>query len=535
MSEKLSPEQQAAVNADEHRILCVAGPGSGKTRVLTERAMRLLVDCPRDQLVVLTFTRLAAQQMEQRLIESGCPLPFMGTIHAWCLYAMRTRGSKATVIDDMEAQRLLAECNKTLGYDIPAGKISKAVEQYYGSLNPIADRKMLRVFEAYRAQLKGYRCVDYGLLQVQALKGGVRFDDIRHVLIDELQDCSIVQLKLLESMFPNADWFGVGDWDQQLYRWRYAVDVQTADAFWGPDVQRHALSESYRCPGNVLGAARTLAPESSLYGFMHSRKADEPIRRIHGFTDVVPIMQEEVTQGGRWADWAFLCRGNRRVDRVQAALLDFGVPAYIPVLPFRALQQHPEAYEMTCALRLVVNSTDRMAMRGMPRWLEAGVRACRPHSDVMVAFDRIAQEHRKPATYDATRRIMERLVEQFDIATVADMVDFLALSQPSDQFQPNCDMCPVLTVHRAKGLEWPNVVMVGLNDREWPSSPAIEAEIKGDGSLMRDEDCVTYVAMTRASRRLYLHCDSPESQMGRGEKRIRPPSRYYIGCPAQDG
>ena len=286
----LNPQQKAAVSAPDGQVLVLAGPGSGKTRVLTQRAAFLIRERGVDpyRLLAVTFTNRAAREMQERLQRSlGSTLDglWLGTFHAICARILRREAdvmpfTRDFVIMDADDQKSLVKMAlKEFNLDdklYPPASLHAAISNAKNNLTQAQDfvagnyreEIVRRVFERYEQMLRASNALDFDDLLLYAVRLLQENDDVRekyarrfyHVLVDEFQDTNMAQyelLQLLSSHYQNI--FVVGDEDQSIYRWRGA-DYRNVLRF-QKDYPKHSvflLEQNYRSTQNVLDAARAV-------------------------------------------------------------------------------------------------------------------------------------------------------------------------------------------------------------------------------------------------------------------------------------
>ncbi len=294
--EKLNPQQRKAVTAADGPVLVVAGPGSGKTRVLTQRVAYLIASegVRPWQILAVTFTNKAAKEMDQRVkamlneqATEGLALSaveglMLGTFHSICARILRREAehlpleSNFVIFDSDDQERIVKSILKELNLNDKLYRansvhaaISRAKNELIGSddypINTYRDEVIKRVYVEYQKRLIASNAVDFDDLLVYTArlledvpsvrdKYAQRF---RHVLVDEFQDTNLAQytlIKHLASVHKNV--FCVGDPDQSVYLWRGA-DYRNVQRFEQdfPNAQVILLEQNYRSHQNILDAA----------------------------------------------------------------------------------------------------------------------------------------------------------------------------------------------------------------------------------------------------------------------------------------
>ncbi len=286
--DKLNKQQREAVTAGNGPVLVVAGPGSGKTRVLTQRIAYLIaVEGVRPwQILAVTFTNKAAKEMGERvkrlLPEQATEGIMLGTFHSICARILRREaeylpiGSNFVIFDTDDQERIVKAVIRELNineklYRPPSvhGAISRAKNELIGPdqypTTTYRDEIVKRVYMEYQKRLIASNAVDFDdilMYTAQLLEGNSTVRDkyaqrFRHVLVDEFQDTNLAQYELVRQLASfNKNIFVVGDPDQSIYAWRGADwrNVQRFEQDF-PDAQTILLEQNYRSHQNILNAA----------------------------------------------------------------------------------------------------------------------------------------------------------------------------------------------------------------------------------------------------------------------------------------
>jgi DNA helicase-2/ATP-dependent DNA helicase PcrA len=286
--DKLNEPQRNAVTAGNGPILVVAGPGSGKTRVLTQRVAYLIaVEGVRPwQILAVTFTNKAAKEMEARvkslLPDQAIEGIMLGTFHSICARILRRESEHLPIesnfvifdSDDQEriAKSVIRELNINEKLYRPAS-VHAAISRAKNELiwpddyptNTYRDEVIKRVYMEYQKRLIASNAVDFDDLLVytaRLLEDNPSVRDkysqrFRHVLVDEFQDTNLAQYALVRQLASyHKNIFCVGDPDQSIYAWRGADwrNVQRFEQDF-PDSQIILLEQNYRSHQNILDAA----------------------------------------------------------------------------------------------------------------------------------------------------------------------------------------------------------------------------------------------------------------------------------------
>jgi DNA helicase-2/ATP-dependent DNA helicase PcrA len=662
----LNREQRVAVTHGDGPLLTIAGPGTGKTEVVTRRVAWLIASKrarPRE-ILALTFTDNAAEEMQSRvdvLVPYGQVDTAVHTFHAFGDRLIREHAFELGLPGDVrlvsrpEAVVLLREHLFELGLDRyrPLGNptrflgalvdlFQRAKDEdvtpnallHFLGMSPSSEELGMDVHAARTElatayvryqELMGVRgLIDHGdqvsmalrLLRERPAVGDAVRRRYRYLLVDEFQDMNKAQMELVHELTNGSrNVTVVGDPDQAIYRFRGAAgDNIDSFARRHPDLRRVVLRRNYRSRRPIIAAAGALithagARNGSVHQVAQRRsRRPAPVQSIwfrspaDEADGVAQQIADAVGRGSRPRDFAVLARSNGEVDGLARSLRTRGIlvrtqlpadffaqPSVRPLLAFLRVVADPdqtlELYALASSYpyllggqaltQLVANA--RRRHRSLwevlnERLEEAGVDAGigRLVADVR---DAITLSHERPAgevLFSHLRRsgILARLARQeaeADARAVArffeivrsraslldhDRIPLLvphldALIEASDDLADtgplDADAVSVLTVHRAKGLEFQTVYVTGLTDGRFPARgrpPTIDlpwdeindsAPASGDG--LDDERRLCYVAMTRARDELFLthHVTGPG---GRGRRRPSPFIAEALDAPS---
>ena len=293
--EQLNPRQRQAVSAGNGPVLVLAGPGSGKTRVLTQRIAYLIAyeGVRPYQILAVTFTNKAAREMESRvddlLGEQATQGMMLGTFHSVCARILRREADLLPVeanyvIFDADDQTRLVKSiirefnlnEKMYRPNSVHAAISNAKNELIGAddypTSTYRDEVVKRVYVEYQKRLIASNAVDFDDILVYAARLLEGNPDVRqkyaqrfkHVLVDEFQDTNIAQYTLVKHLASaHNNIFVVGDPDQSIYRWRGA-DWRNVQRFEQdhPDAQVILLEQNYRSKQTILDAAMSVIDRS---------------------------------------------------------------------------------------------------------------------------------------------------------------------------------------------------------------------------------------------------------------------------------
>ena len=559
-----SAEQQTALTAGPAPVLVLAGPGAGKTRVLVGR-LQWLAAQGQDMGCVLavTFTRRAANELRERLAGAFSAvqgtLPQCDTLHgmAWSALRAASGDNAPLLLGDDAALNLFRLSNPTLEpreartlWDRLALARESAMLDHEPPQSPLA-----QAAANYAARKNaGQRYVDYADLLDWWLAHASTLPDTtrpRHVLVDEVQDLSAVQLAIVRALLPadGSGFFGIGDPDQAIYGFRGVTGQSEASlrACW-PGIAVHRLGQSYRSSQSVLDMARSLLLHQGQCGPLkaaqqltadlrlftapdehtEARWVAERVQHLLGATAHTLMDRRDPDDlhglAGTLApgDVAVLVRLKAQIPPLQAALEKAGIPCAAPSQD--AFWQDP-----TCARLLgmlgdscgfaqffadapgtedVTEEADTMPQE----WCSAGVL---PAPESMSGWLAARQWAGELFTGSHSWRQMCRTWKQ--CGNWPAFFEQLAWLREAELVREKAERVQILTLHASKGLEFQAVFIPGLEDgllpmrrsTLFPASANSSAEAENNQQDSFDEERrLLYVGLTRAARALFLsHCD----------------------------
>ncbi|MGK5531681.1 UvrD-helicase domain-containing protein [Streptomyces sp. URMC 129] len=503
----LDPEQAAAAGVTHGPLLIIAGPGTGKTRTLTHRIARLVTEhgVAPEHCLAITFTRRAAGEMAERLaalVPGHAPRLTIATFHSLGLSILREQHERA----GLSAGFGIADEARQAGLLAAAGA------------------------DGYREALREADLVDFDdlialpleLLEADPELAAAYRDRYRWISVDEYQDVDERQYRLLRQLaLPDGNLTAIGDPDQAIYRFRGAdvgFFLRFREDF--PAARTVHLTRNYRSSARVLTAAAqviapaTLVPDRELRPL--GDHGDAPVgvypaaSEAAEATFVARTVEELLggasfhardsgwaetagTEGLGFSDFAVLYRTDRQARAVAEALTRAG-------LPFQK------------------RSHDRLADRpGVAEAVAAVGDAAGDGRPLAERLREIARNAGENAEVLGAVELLLPLAERCD-GDPARFRDELALGVEVDTWDPRADRISLLTLHAAKGLEFPVVFVVGCEDGLLPlRMPGAEPDPEGDAEERR----LLFVGMTRAQRHLYLSHAAERMRHGR----VRPARR----------
>ncbi|MCH8061509.1 MAG: UvrD-helicase domain-containing protein [Chloroflexi bacterium] len=402
--EGLNPKQREAVETIEGPLLIIAGPGSGKTRVITHRIAYLVrvVGVSPYRIAAVTFTNKAAREMRQRLAPMVGPAMehlTVGTFHAFCANMLRREGrhigldSSFVIYDDSDQMSLMKRTMSELDIDAKQiaprailSRISGAKSQLLTSeglamqTGSYFDEIVVRAYEHYDALLEQSDAVDFDdlLLKTYFLLDKVpevaqKYQErYVHLMIDEFQDTNVVQYAIARQLARNyLNLCAVGDPDQSIYTWRNA-DIRNILSFQDdyPKAKIIALEENYRSTQTILDAAGSLISantqrvEKSLWT---SNGRGVPIVVSEGYNEqeeaklvVKEIQRLARREGYKLGEIAVMYRVNAQSRALEESCLRYGIP--YQVVGGMKFYQRQEVKDITAYLKLIANPKDDVAL-----------------------------------------------------------------------------------------------------------------------------------------------------------------------------
>ncbi len=394
---RLNARQTQAVEASEGRVRVVAGAGSGKTRVLAHRYAFLVNDLgiSPGNILCLTFTNKAAQEMKRRIsgmVDRGSVNDFICTIHSFCVKFLRREiyrigyPKSFTVIDEEDAKQLAKQAMEEFGVDrrkLTAERFLTQVAALKGyDIDAYIQRHLLPASPAecpdmlvryMRLQLKHY-ALDYDDLIYFTIYILNHFPDAReywtdklnYIMVDEVQDCSADDWKLLGILAErHGNLFVVGDPDQAIYEWRGANPSIFVRFKAATDI---ILNENYRSTPDILEIANSIIANNrnrvpkELYTMrLNERRAVyRHARSEREEADfVADTIEEGIKQGDSPRDFAVLYRSTFMSRGIEQQLLKRKIP--YSVWGGVRFFERKEIKDVICYLRLVASDADDMA------------------------------------------------------------------------------------------------------------------------------------------------------------------------------
>jgi DNA helicase-2/ATP-dependent DNA helicase PcrA len=649
---RLNEPQRQAVTTTQGPVLILAGPGSGKTRVITHRIAYLVQheQVSPWRILAVTFTNKAAKEMRERLEKlvgvNASKEMTIGTFHAICVRVLRAEAdslapyglNKSFAIFDTEDQTtLIKQAIKELNLDDKLYRpttiqahISRAKNDMLGP-DQMAEQAMkyseevaARVYKLYQKLLRNNNAVDFDDLLMMTEHLWRREPDILHhyqrkwqyIHVDEFQDCNLPQYKLMRLLGYGTDdrheGLGnicvVGDDDQMIYTWRgaSAENVLRFERDF-PHSRIILLEQNYRSTQTILDAAQGIVRRNNM-------RKEKKLWTAEGKGEQITVHEayneeDEGLYTGREilrlqaraeidkrSDVAVMYRTNAQSRAIEEQFLRLNIP--YKVIGSRKFYERKEIKDMVAYMRLLVNANDNLSLQRiinvpnrkvgpktlgeLQRWaaqntlsLYAAVQRIGEHptlgkaaktalaafADLIADLTKAIDELQLPELLDRIaersgygpelraisneeldrwgnvlelRRVAEDYAEIETHTALELFLENVALVGGADTAQTSeegtllrdedADAVTLITLHAAKGLEFPVVFIVGMDEGSLPHSRSISKP-----EQLEEERRLAYVGFTRAMRRLYLVRASRRSLFG--ETQSTEPSRFLKDIP----
>jgi len=630
---ELNPAQREAVEAISGPVLILAGPGSGKTRVITHRVAYLIRVCgvSPHRIMAVTFTNKAAKEMAERLHRLVGRLAgdlTLGTFHAICARILRWDGRVAGidprfVIYDAEDQlSLIKRSLQEVGLD-PKQYAPRAIasaitsaksrlltpDDYLQRSRSYFEEVVGRVYECYQQLLAESNALDFDDLLMRAVQLFRSSPDILsryqerylHIQVDEFQDTNLTQYELIKQLggkYRNI--CAVGDPDQSIYSWRFA-DLRNILSFEKdyPEAKVVLLEQNYRSTKMILEAASHIISANEQRkpkSLWTNNEPGELATVVETYTEqeeaqfVVSEIERLVGQGRfSLGDCAVMYRTNAQSRVLEEAFVRYGAP-YKLVAATRFYERR-EIKDIIAYLRLVQNPYDSVSLLrainvpgrgigqqtlaklsgwarslGVPEYRALQLLAEQEGKEalfnpritkLLTAFLNLIEEFRARSQEINLVGLFDLLIKRtgyqeyllggmggeerwdnvLELRTVvrqyndlkppdglAAFLEGVTLVSDVDGLDETVEAVTLITLHQAKGLEFPVVFIVGMEDGILPHFKSLD-----DPAQMEEERRLCYVGVTRAKQRVYLVRAFRRSLMG--SSTVNRPSRFLDDIP----
>ena len=616
----------------EGPLLILAGPGSGKTRVITHRIAYLIKTTgvsPR-RIMAVTFTNKAAREMKERLqklLGQVAENISAGTFHAICARILRQDGKHLdidpnfVIYDEEDQQSLVKQCLQDLELDPRQynpqkirNAISHAKSQHLtpaglgGKSSSHWDDIVCRVYERYQEQLEQSKAVDFDDLLMKVVQLFEKHEDVLakyqsrylHLMVDEFQDTNITQYRLIRLLAgKHRNVCVVGDPDQSIYSWRFA-DIRNILSFEKdyPDARVIMLEQNYRSTKNILEAASCIISVNKKRKHKKLWTANTegpPVYMIKTYNEqeeaqfvVSEILRLTGSDGIKPGGCAVMYRTNAQSRAVEEAFMRYGLK--YKLIGGMKFYQRREIKDVIAYLRVLHNPFDNISISRIIRIPGRGIGARTlsdltnwsrdNHLSLFAAMNAVSAgggpgfgAKISAAVTGLYRMLNELIMESQQLSTVklidvmldksgyrdiirgeddgeerweniqelrtvaADydelppgeglslLLEQISLVADTDEIDNRDDTTTLITLHQAKGLEFPVVFMVGMEEGLLPHRRSMEA----GGDELEEERRLCYVGITRAEQQVYLMHTARRSIFGASSESL--PSRFLEDIP----
>ncbi|MEE1518103.1 MAG: DNA helicase PcrA [Lachnospiraceae bacterium] len=629
----LNEMQRKAVLKTEGPVLILAGAGSGKTRVITNRIAYLIEECGVNpwNIMAITFTNKAAGEMRERvddMVGFGSESIWVSTFHSTCVKILRRYidrigyDNSFTIYDTDDQKSVMKDICKRLQIDtknlkektilgyISSAKNEMVSPQSYMKMNQ-SDYHMSKVAQAYveyQETLKKNNALDFDDLLVLTVELFKNCPDVldyyqerfKYIMVDEYQDTNTVQFELISLLAEKyKNLCVVGDDDQSIYKFRGANIRNILDferVF--PDTAVIKLEQNYRSTGNILDAANEVIKNNRgrKDKKLWTDKEDGELISLktfdNGFMEAEFIAKDirDGVEAGEvtYNDCACLYRTNAQSRLIEEKLIQNNIP--YKLIGGVNFYQRKEVKDMLAYLKTIDNGRDDVAVKRIINIPKRGIGATTlgrveeyALSNNLSFFEALMDCERIPGLgkavskinefvnfirvqrsklgYNSLKEILESIMkdtgyieelktenteeslarienveelltkivtyeESTDEPTLAGFLEEVALIADIDSLENSSDYVVLMTIHSAKGLEFPRVYLSGMEDGVFPSYMCLNSD---DPTDIEEERRLCYVAITRAMKKLTISC--ARARMLRGETQYNKMSRFVGEIP----
>lgn len=581
----LNPDQQKAVLATDGPIIILAGAGSGKTRVLTHKVIYLILEkkIPPESILCITFTNKAANEMKERITKSLPVPPWVSTFHSLCARILRMDGKyigfspKFTIYDTQDQLEAIKEAMNRLSISVKDIKpssvhatISQAknelinAQEYPGFARGYFQDTVAKIYTVYQSILKAGDALDFDDLILQTIRLFKEQEQVlkkyqnrfEYLLIDEYQDTNRAQYTLtrfLSAKYKNI--CVVGDFSQSIYSWRgadYRNLMKFKDDYKG--TLTFSLERNYRSTQIILDGASTIVAKNMSHPVLklwtkNPQGEEIEIYEADNEQDEAEFIIRKIIELNikNLHEVAVLYRTNAQSRVLEEVLLHHSVP-YLLIGGIR-FYERKEIKDVLSYLRLISNPKDTISYKRaekigkgrLAKFLEYQEEIEKKENPKTIdLLDAVLRATGYLDLYDEKieedRMRLENIKELRSVAiSFPDLTNFLenvALVEQeylSDKIKDlpagrQENAITLMTFHAAKGLEFPVVFMIGMEEGLFPHSRSLMNKPE-----LEEERRLCYVGMTRAKERLFL--THARRRLFFGTRAMNTVSRFVLELP----
>ncbi|MCF8230977.1 MAG: UvrD-helicase domain-containing protein [Bacteroidales bacterium] len=533
----LNPQQKAAAMHSQGPALVIAGPGTGKTRVLTSRIEYLVTkkEINPENILALTFANKAAEEIRERM-EGKLNQPVKAyTFHSFGLEQLQAlKGKEIQLIDEEDKISILRQKG-----NLPASEAKKLASSISKLKQLIIEKEEIdknEVVEKYWHFLKNNALYDiddllyelYFLLEKNSDYRNQLSKQFHYILVDEYQDINPVQYKLIQLLTDNRspNLFAIGDPNQAIYGFRGA-DVKFIQRFRDdfPEAKYYRLPQSYRCSEPILKAsADVLLTSDTSWTPPEGNDSNIKLKIVRNYSDsseaeYIARTVEEMIGGLRFFsmdsnisagnenyevqsldDFAILCRSRQQFPAIAKALEDHSIPHEL--IGDSPITQNKEVRKILQILKKVFNPEvySRLAEKSLDITTEGILKEMKVSGIIKYLCDKgySSLKDDEPLLYS---RLLH-MAKDYDSDTGA-FIKALNLRSGADMTFKNAERVRVMTLHASKGQEFNAVFIAGCEEGLIPYTL-----FRKNGVDYAEEQRLLFVGMTRAKQYLFLtHAD----------------------------
>ncbi len=575
----LNPDQQKAVVQTDGPMIILAGAGSGKTRVLTNKVIYLMEEksVHPTEILMVTFTNKAATEMKERIIKLSkeTDKPTIGTFHSICARILRIDGKylgyseKFTIYDSQDSLDAIKEAMKRANVSTKdfkphsvASTISQAKNQLINELEYLNiargyfQENVSKIYPFYQRILKENNALDFDDLILKTIELFKKNPDVlekyqnkfRYILVDEYQDTNQAQYiltKLLSQKWKNI--CVVGDFSQSIYSFRGA-NFQNLITFKNDfkGAVTFSLSQNYRSTQTILDSAYAVISKNTSHPVLKLWTNNEKGEKIiiyeagNEHNEAEYIISQVINMGLDPKNVAVLYRTNAQSRVIEEVFLHHGVP-YVLVGGTR-FYERKEVKDILAYLRVIDNEKDnvsftrveKLGKNRLKKFMEFVEKDVLDNKSTIDVLDQVLEATDYLSIYDPKdeedamrleniKELRSVAIEFPDISSFLENVALVEKEEAaSDKTKGNS--ITLMTLHSAKGLEFPIVFMVGMEEGIFPHSRALMEK-----SELEEERRLCYVGITRAKERLFMTYS--KRRLIFGQRSSNTLSRFILDLP----
>lgn len=634
--EKLNDKQREAAMQIEGPVLILAGAGSGKTRVLTNRTAYMIKEQGINpwNILAITFSNKAAGEMRERIdnmVGMGAESIWVATFHATCVRILRRHGSligydsSFTIYDTDDQKSLMKDITKRLQIDSKQysdkgflNRISNAKnelltpeEEAKDAMGDYGDTLYAKVYAEYQKSLKSNNAFDFDDLIMKTVELFRAYPEVlenyqdrfKYIMVDEYQDTNTAQfelVRLLAAKYRNI--CVVGDDDQSIYKFRGAnirniLDFEKVY----PDAKVVKLEQNYRSTQNILNAANNVIANNKgrkVKSLWTDKGDGEKItfRKLDTAYEeadfIVSSIRHDFREGsGYYKNNAVLYRTNAQSRILEEKFIMAGIP--YTVVGGVNFYSRREIKDILAYLKTIDNAKDDLAVKRILNVPKRGIGATTvgkiseyaivhdinfydalcdvedvlgrgKAAEKILSFVDMIQVFRSKVEFLSIESLVKDILETIEYEqmllsdnpddaadrieniqeflnkviafeeaaeekpSLSDFLEEVALVADIDMADKDADKVWLMTLHSAKGLEFPNVYLSGMEEGLFPSFMCMFSD---DPAELEEERRLCYVGITRAMDTLTI--TSARSRMVRGETQYNDVSRFVKEIPTE--